>query len=166
MSGRAMISRSRERKGEEAEEKEEKARRSRAKPPTSLMDYTLSRGYCSVTDLVSPLWCEYAFQYNLLGMSHLPVSQRPEQIATPQGNIVKPNVEISVEREKILQSGREVHKRLEKEIHPVRIYVETTTKEDTWGLRLLQLITGLKVLLEDGCCVSERSYDLCPNVSS
>jgi exonuclease V len=113
-----------------------------------------------VTDLVSPVWCEYAFQYNLLGMSHLPVSERPEQIATPDGNIVRPNVEIAHGRERVLKSGREVHERLEREIHPVKVHVETTTREDSWGLRLLQLITGLKILMESGCCVSVNDWPL------
>lgn len=37
-------------------------------PPTSLPDYARKKGSLSVTDMVSPLWCEYAYQYNILGM--------------------------------------------------------------------------------------------------
>lgn len=152
--------------GEGASGKKEEAtqiverRRSRRAPPSSLTEYAESRGYCSVTDLVSPSWCEYAFQYNTLGMSYLPVSERPEQIITPQGNIIKLNVDLAHQREKILIAGREVHKRLEKEIHPIRVHVETTTKEDMWGLRILQLVTGLKVLMDSGCCVSVSCCEL------
>jgi exonuclease V len=131
-----------------------RGRRARGTPPSSLEQYAASRNYSSVTDLVSPVWCEYAFQYKLLGQGHLPVSERPEQITTPQGNVVQVNIEIAQQRDKILVAGRQVHKRLEKEIHPVRVRVETTTREDAWGLRLLQLITGLKILMESGCCVS------------
>jgi exonuclease V len=134
-------------------------RTTRRTPPTSLTEYAQSRNYSSVTDLVSPVWCEYAFQYKLLGQGHLPVSERPEEIKTPQGNIVKVNIEIAQQRDKILVAGRQVHKRLEKEIHPVRVRVQTTTKEDAWGLRLLQLITGLKILMDSGCCVSFTSSD-------
>lgn len=132
--------------------------RGRSKPPTSLVEYAVSRDYCSVTDLVSPVWCEYAFQYNLLGLSHLPVSERPKEITTPQGKIVKVNVEKAQQRDKILTAGKQVHKRLEQEIHPVKVYIQTTTREDTWGLKLLQLISGLKTLMSAGCCVSNSLF--------
>ena len=123
-----------------------------------MADYALSRGGTySVTDLVAPVWCEYAAQYNVLGMSHLPVSQRPAQIATPQGNVVSVDVGKAQQREKVLDAGRIVHRRLEDEIHPVRVYVETVSREDEWGLRLLQLVSGLRVLMASGCCVSGRS---------
>lgn len=137
-------------------------RRSRKSPPTSLVEYAASRNYCSVTDLVSPVWCEYAFQYNLLGLSYLPVSERPEQIITPQGKTVKVNVEKAQQRDKILTAGKQVHKMLEKEIHPSKVYIQTTTREDEWGLRLLQLISGLKVLMAGGCCVSRALLKCSP----
>lgn len=120
--------------------------------PGTLPHYREAKKYLSVTDFVSPLWCEYAFHYGILGLRHLPVSQRPKEIETPSGHILKPDKQVAQQREKVLVGGRKVHEKLEKEVHPVKVRVQTTTKEDEWALRFLRLITGLKTLLESGCC--------------
>jgi hypothetical protein len=39
--------------------------------------------------------------------------------------------------------GEAVHKKLEKEIHPVEIKVTTSTREDVWGLRYIFDIESL-----------------------
>ena len=120
--------------------------------PGTLPQYRDAKKYLSVTDFVSPLWCEYAFHYGILGLRHLPVSQRPKEIETPSGHIIKPDKQVAQQREKVLVAGRKVHEKLEKEIHPVKVRVQTTTREDEWALRILRLITGLKTLLSSGCC--------------
>ena len=78
-------------------------------PPLSIQSYHDRRGYFSVTDLVGPLWCEQAFTYNILGMGHLPVAERPETITLPSGKVLQPDRTIAERREEIQVQGREVH---------------------------------------------------------
>ncbi|PWN35068.1 uncharacterized protein FA14DRAFT_178449 [Meira miltonrushii] len=139
---------------EEAQPSRKRARRAHIEiqTPGTLPQYRDAKKYLSVTDFVSPLWCEYAFHYGILGLRHLPVSQRPKEIETPSGHILRPDKQVAQQREKVLVGGRKVHEKLEKEIHPVKVRVQTTTREDEWALRILRLITGLKTLLDSGCC--------------
>lgn len=74
----------------------------------------------SVTDLVSPAWCELQYWYNLT--KH---GKKPE---TPA-----------------MKKGSKVHKALEEEVH-VAVVIETQTKEDEWGLRLFNIVQGLRCL--------------------
>lgn len=62
--------------------------------------------------------------------SHLPLPLRPKQIQTPQGNTIQPDVNMTERREKVLDAGRVVHEKLEKEVYPVQISVQTVTRED------------------------------------
>lgn len=125
-------------------------RRSRI-PPSSVTAFIESKGYFSVTELVGPTWCEYSYQYGILGLSFLPVAERPKEILLPSGNVIKPNETLAVRKEQIQVQGREIHKKLEEEIHPVQVYVETKTREDDWALRLLRLVVGLRSLIGAGC---------------
>lgn len=50
------------------------------------------------------------------------------------------------------RKGEAVHKALEKEIHPVEIQVTTTTREDVWGLKLLNMLASMEALLTLGKC--------------
>ncbi|PWN51309.1 hypothetical protein IE53DRAFT_328657 [Violaceomyces palustris] len=116
-------------------------------PPTSLQEHALRKPHFSVSDLVSPSWCEYSFQYGVLGMSHLPPSQRPESILTPSGVTLKSDRSKVEVKEKVLEAGKAIHSVLEDEAHPDRVTVRVVTREDEWGLRLLNLITSLKILI-------------------
>ncbi|KAK5072113.1 hypothetical protein LTS08_000791 [Lithohypha guttulata] len=78
----------------------------------------------SVTDLVSPSWCELQYYYVL--------SKHGRKRRTPA-----------------MKQGSAVHQSLENEVH-VTVPVETTTKEDTWGLRLWNICQGLKTLRDTG----------------
>lgn len=153
--GKGVSEKAAEMAKEEAQPSRKRARRAahiEIQTPGTLPQYRDSKKYLSVTDFVSPLWCEYAFHYGILGLRHLPVSQRPKEIETPSGHILKPDKQVAQQREKVLVGGRKVHEKLEKEIHPVKVHVQTTTREDEWALRILRLITGLRTLLDSGCC--------------
>ncbi|KAF7509952.1 hypothetical protein GJ744_007266 [Endocarpon pusillum] len=78
----------------------------------------------SVTDLVSPAWCELQYFYTL--------SKHGKKRATPA-----------------MRQGTKVHKKLEDEVHTT-VPVEITTKEDSWGLRIWNIIQGLRTLQETG----------------
>lgn len=78
----------------------------------------------SVTDLVSPSWCELQYWYML-------------------------KIHGRKKATKEMKRGTVVHEKLEAEIYTtVKVYPET--KEDAWGLRIWNVIQGLKTLQEIG----------------
>jgi exonuclease V len=77
-----------------------------------------------VTDLISPAWCELQYFYTL--------SKHGKKRATPA-----------------MRQGTKVHKKLEDEVHTT-VPVSITTKEDSWGLRIWNIIQGLRTLRETG----------------
>jgi exonuclease V len=85
-------------------------------------------------------------------MRHLPVAARPKEILAPTGKVIKPDRGVVQERERILKRGRKVHAKLEKEIHPIKIQIEATSREERWGVRILRTVTGLHTLMDSGCC--------------
>jgi exonuclease V len=78
----------------------------------------------SVTDLVSPAWCELQYWYTL----------------TKHGK---------KRRNPAMREGSRVHKVLEDQVHTT-VKVDITTKEDAWGLRIWNVIQGLKTLRDTG----------------
>ncbi|KAJ9272834.1 hypothetical protein DTO212C5_1095 [Paecilomyces variotii] len=78
----------------------------------------------SVTDLVSPAWCELQYWY----------------ILTKHGR---------KRRTAAMKQGSAVHKVLEDEVHTM-VPVEITTKEDAWALRIWNVIQGLRTLRDYG----------------
>ncbi|KAJ5744855.1 hypothetical protein N7533_009725 [Penicillium manginii] len=78
----------------------------------------------SVTDLVSPAWCELQYWYTL--------TKHGRKRRTPA-----------------MKQGSIVHKTLEDEIYTT-VPVDITTKEDAWALRIWNVIQGLRLLREYG----------------
>ncbi|KAK5168721.1 uncharacterized protein LTR77_006030 [Saxophila tyrrhenica] len=78
----------------------------------------------SVTDLVSPAWCEQQYEYNLSKYGRIRAT-------------------------KAMKEGSKVHKVLEEQVHTA-VPVETVSKEDAFGLRIWNTIEGLRTLREDG----------------
>ena len=78
----------------------------------------------SVTDLVSPSWCELQYWYTLTKFG--------KKRATPA-----------------MKQGTSIHKKLEDQVH-VTVAVEAPTAEDAWGLRIWNVIQGLRTLRETG----------------
>jgi hypothetical protein len=78
----------------------------------------------SVTDLVSPAWCELQYYYTL--------SIHGRKIRTAA-----------------MKKGSVVHKELEDQIYTT-VQVDITCKEEAWGLRIWNVIQGLKTLRETG----------------
>lgn len=79
-----------------------------------------------VSDLTSGAWCELQYWYTL---TRLPGGRRTRTAA--------------------MRHGSEVHQRLEDEVHRT-VRVEVLTKEDAFGLRLWNLIQGLRTLRDRG----------------
>ncbi|KLJ09376.1 hypothetical protein EMPG_15239 [Blastomyces silverae] len=78
----------------------------------------------SVTDLVSPAWCELQYWYTLTKFGR--------KRATPA-----------------MKQGTVVHKELEDQVHTT-VPVEVMTREDGWALRLWNVIQGLRTLRVSG----------------
>ena len=78
----------------------------------------------SVTDLVSPAWCELQYFYTL--------SKHGRKRRTPA-----------------MKQGSKVHQELEDEIH-ITVPVEVLKIEDSWGLRIWNIIQGLRTLRDTG----------------
>lgn len=120
-------------------------------PPQSIPDHVGRKRVLSVTDLVSPSWCEYAYLYNILAQSHLPLQQRPQSITTPQGNVLTPSWAQLQAREEVLARGVAVHDAIEREIQPVALTFRLAAPADEWALSLLQFAAGLYVARTRGC---------------
>ena len=78
----------------------------------------------SVSDLISPSWCEQQYWYTL--------TKHGRKKSTPS-----------------MKSGKAVHKILEDEVSTT-VPVKITTKEDAWALRIWNVIQGLRMLRERG----------------
>lgn len=80
----------------------------------------------SVSDLTASSWCELQYWYTL---TRLPFGRKTRTAA--------------------MKEGTKIHKELEDEVHTT-VHVEITTKEDAFGLRVWNLIQGLRTLRETG----------------
>ena len=78
----------------------------------------------SVTDLVSPSWCELQYWYVL--------TKHGKKRRTPA-----------------MKQGSVVHKTLEDQVHRT-VEVEIKKSEDAWGLRIFNIIQGLRTLRDTG----------------
>lgn len=78
----------------------------------------------SVTDLISPAWCEMQYFYNLAKYG-------------------------KVKRTPAMRQGSSVHKVLEEEVH-VAVPVDVQTREDKFALRLWNIVQGLRTLRATG----------------
>lgn len=78
----------------------------------------------SVTDLISPAWCELQYFYTLSKFGRKPRTQA-------------------------MRTGSKIHQKLEDEVHTT-VPVRVQTKEDRFGLRIWNTISGLRCLREAG----------------
>lgn len=94
------------------------------RPPVERFRQAPNKAF-SVTDLVSPAWCELQYWFTL----------------TKHGGQKK--------RTAAMKKGSSMHKTLEDEIYTT-VPVEIKTKEDAWGLRIWNVIQGLRMLRDYG----------------
>ncbi|KAF1361912.1 hypothetical protein EJ07DRAFT_109522 [Lizonia empirigonia] len=78
----------------------------------------------SVTDLISPAWCELQYFYTLAKFGRKPRTQA-------------------------MRTGSKIHQKLEDEVHTT-VPVQVQAKEDRFGLRMWNTISGLRCLRETG----------------
>ncbi|KAH7914727.1 exonuclease V [Hygrophoropsis aurantiaca] len=104
----------------------------------------------SVTDLVSPAWCEVQYEYGLRQQRHKPLERRPSSFVSAAGKEIQVQQSVAVQNDRRLKRGKLVHAKLEREIHPEQITVTISTEEERWGLRLFTMITGLEEIVLTG----------------
>ncbi|KAK7058517.1 hypothetical protein VNI00_002151 [Paramarasmius palmivorus] len=105
----------------------------------------------SVSDLVGPTWCEYQFDYGLRQKRHRKLEHRPASFVTKKGKEIVVQKEVAIKREVTLEKGKSVHKQLEQEIRPEKVVVDVTTQEETWALRLIDILACFDDLVHLGC---------------
>ncbi|KAI0320074.1 exonuclease V [Amylostereum chailletii] len=117
----------------------------------------------SVSDLVGPSWCEVQFDYGLRQGRAGKLEDRPASFVTAQGKVIEVEKNTAVQNDKVTKSGRSVHKKLEKQIRPEELVVETTTDEERWALRLVNMIASLDCLMNLGVCREMPVFGLVKN---
>ncbi|KAK1234842.1 hypothetical protein PQX77_001936 [Marasmius sp. AFHP31] len=103
--------------------------------------------HLSVTDLVSPAWCEVQFDYGLRQGRHKKLEARPDSFISKSGKEIKVEKKVAASNEVVLQKGKDVHKKLERELRPEEVLVAVATKEEGWALRLLDMISCFRALI-------------------
>ena len=58
---------------------------------------------------------------------------------------------------KAMRQGHKIHQELEKELHETVQFAQITTAEETWGLRFLNVLFGLRELQSRGMTVYPHS---------
>jgi exonuclease V len=93
--------------------------------PSPIQQFRISKNRpLSVSDIVSPSWCELQYWFSL----------------TKYGRI---------KRTPAMKRGTTVHRQLELEVHDF-VPIDIQTREDGWGLRLWNVIQGLRTLRTTG----------------
>ncbi|KAH8111850.1 exonuclease V a 5' deoxyribonuclease-domain-containing protein [Phellopilus nigrolimitatus] len=111
------------------------------------------RGYLSVTDVVSPSWCVLVqFEYGLYQRRNKPVASRPKSFVTEKGKEIRVKTDVAVKNDRILTKGRNLHKVLEREIHKEEVIIKVQSPEESWALRMLDVLSRLKTLKETHVC--------------
>ncbi|KAK0636488.1 exonuclease V [Bombardia bombarda] len=87
---------------------------------------TFPRKPFSVSDLIAGSWCELQYYYTL---TRLPGGRRTRTVA--------------------MKGGTKIHKKLEDEVH-ITVPIDTETGEDRFGVRIWNLIRGLRTLRDTG----------------
>ncbi|KDR85679.1 hypothetical protein GALMADRAFT_234689 [Galerina marginata CBS 339.88] len=101
----------------------------------------------SVTDLVSPAWCEVQYDYGLRGKRSRPIGKRPKSFRSSTGKKISPEITVAKKNDVRTRQGLAVHKELEREIKFEELEVEITTDETRWALRLVNMLACLKSML-------------------
>ncbi|KAJ4485730.1 exonuclease V [Lentinula aciculospora] len=105
----------------------------------------------SVTDLVSPAWCEVQFDYGLRQQRHRRLKDRPASFVTELGKEIVVDSGVAAKSDATKKKGASVHKKLEREIRPEEISVQVNIEEERWGLRIINMIDCIDSLLLLGC---------------
>ncbi|KAG8886573.1 hypothetical protein FRB98_001221 [Tulasnella sp. 332] len=118
--------------------------------PSSLLSL-FRKGRLTVTDLVTPSWCEVKFDYSLRGQ-RWKGAKMDSFVVSKHGKKIPVKKTIVVEAEKVMKKGQAVHKKLEEALPTFEIVVEIRTAEEKLGLEMLNMISNLQMLTTNGRC--------------
>lgn len=104
----------------------------------------------SVTDMSGPSWCEVQFDYGLRQKRNRKLGDRPTSFKSREGREIKVQKEVAVRNDAIQQSGKDIHKKLEKEIKADEVMIDTSSAEEKFAVRMLNLLWALDCILEFG----------------
>ncbi|KDQ31203.1 hypothetical protein PLEOSDRAFT_1063116 [Pleurotus ostreatus PC15] len=104
------------------------------------------KGFLSVTDLVSPAWCELQFDYGLRQKRFLKPQHRPKSFVSGSGKEIMVQQAIAQENFQVQKKGHSVHKALEREVKPEAIPIRVRTEEERWALRLVNMMACFESL--------------------
>ncbi|KAK2461457.1 hypothetical protein APHAL10511_005920 [Amanita phalloides] len=104
----------------------------------------------SVTDLVSPAWCEVQFDYGLRQKRSRPLEKRPDSFVSVSGKAISVEKNVAAKNDAITKQGQAVHKKLEQELGLKELQVSVTSQEERWALKILNFIMGIEGILSSG----------------
>ncbi|KAK7465506.1 hypothetical protein VKT23_005481 [Stygiomarasmius scandens] len=104
-------------------------------------------GILSVTDLVSPAWCEVQFDYGLRQKRSRRLEYRPGSFTSKSGKEIQVDQQVAAVNDQVTKKGKSIHKKLEQEIRSEEVIVEIVTNEERWALRFLNMISSFESLL-------------------
>lgn len=82
-----------------------------------------------------PSWCEVQFDYGLRQKRHRKLGDRPTSFKSREGREIKVQKEVAVRNDAIQQSGKDIHKKLEKEIKADEVMIDTSSAEEKFAVR-------------------------------
>ncbi|KAI0686641.1 exonuclease V [Cytidiella melzeri] len=115
------------------------------------------------TDLTSPIWCEYMYEYRFLQEREKkkPDQKQAETIITPKGNAIPVDIKRVEGQHAMREAGKSVHRVLEREIHPVEIkLVKTDSIEEKWALIFTRMMESVQSLITIGRCREMEVFGL------
>lgn len=104
----------------------------------------------SVSDLVAPAWCEVQFEYGLLQKRSRRLEHRPASFVSRNGKLMSVKKDVAAVNDEVQKRGTFVHKELERELNPEQVRVQTATDEESWGLRIVNMLSLIRTLLAQG----------------
>ncbi|KAF8899111.1 exonuclease V [Infundibulicybe gibba] len=107
-------------------------------------------GILSVTDLVSPAWCEVQFDYGLRQRRSAPIEKRPESFLSAEGKKISVEKGVAARNYATTRKGVAIHKVLERETRLEEVTVSVTTAEERWALRLVNLLACFRCMIFEG----------------
>ncbi|KAF6758959.1 exonuclease V [Ephemerocybe angulata] len=104
----------------------------------------------SVSNVVSPRWCEQRFVYGFLRRR----SESPTSFFSGKGKRIKVDMKIAEENAAQRKRGMDVHLYLEREISEKKYSIRPRFWEERWALRILGIFAALRSLI-DNCLTRE-----------
>ncbi|KAJ7146400.1 exonuclease V [Mycena epipterygia] len=108
-------------------------------------------GTLSVTDLISPAWCELQFDYGLRQKRSRRLRDRPASFRGDSGKEIVVQQDVAARNDQTTKRGKFIHKELELELRPEEIQIVLTNEEERWALRLINFLSSLVSLIAEGC---------------